>query len=157
TTGQERVHLHSQNAMEITAEGSRVDNTGGDFDFTVGKNRREDVEGYYEIDVGTDFNERVGGNRILELNGHYTLNISGCHVENADAIILKGDRLAYIEAPSITLRSGGNFIHVHQGGIDIVGTVVNINSGGSGKTIPQNAPEAVINGAAAGHHVKHGY
>ena len=34
---------------------------------------------------------------------------------------------------------------------------VNINSGGNGKIVPQNAPVATINGAAAGEHVKHGY
>lgn len=156
SAGNERVHLHAQRSMEITTEGSRIDGTGGDQDISVGRNRRDGVKGYYELVVGTDNNQQVGGTKRCGISGNFHVDVGGGHFERAAAYVLKAGANAIIEADSITLRAGGNFIHIGPDGIDILGSVVNINSGGTASVGTDAVPPAIV-GAAGGTHVPHGY
>ncbi len=60
-----------------------------------------------------------------------------------------GDKVVMEAGSSLTVKGPGGFMHIHSGGIDIVGKVVNINSGGSAgsgsgakPTEPKDAEEA---------------
>lgn len=157
SAGNERVHLHAQRAMEFTTEGGRIDSTGGDHDISVGRDRRDGVKASYELKIGTDHNQLVGGTKRVGVNGNYHVEIGGARFEKAgNGFSLQGGPNVIVEADLICLRAGGNFITISADGIDIVGTVVNINSGGTaGVALAPASPE--IAGAAGGSHVAHGY
>lgn len=157
--GEEYVHLHSQRDLEVSAEASRVDDTGGDLDVTVGGDRREAVKGYHELDVGSDCDEAVGGNKVVDIKGSHGLAVGGAMVctTGSHFVVQAGDHLLIESSASVSLRCGGNFINIHPGGIDILGSVVNINSGGNVGAYNDGPPSADIAGAGGGKHVRHGY
>jgi type VI secretion system secreted protein VgrG len=105
-------------------------------DFIVKKNKKElifiddhlHVKGdrYQKIDkstaitIGVDRDEKVGNKHALDAGKE---------------IHLKAGTKVVIEAGSrLTIKGSGGFLDIHPGGIDIVGTLVKINSGGSAGT-----------------------
>jgi type VI secretion system secreted protein VgrG len=74
--------------------------------------------------------EHVGANHALEAGGQL-------HIKAGATLVLEaGQRL--------TIKGPGGFIDIHPGGVDIVGTVVNINSGGAPGAGPGAHPEAPL-------------
>ena len=77
----------------------------------------EQVDNTVSLTVGHDQEEKVGNNYALAAGKQV-------HLAAGDTIV--------IEAKSrISIKGPGGFIDIHSGGIDIVGTLVKINSGGS--------------------------
>ncbi len=98
-------------------------------------NRMQHIDKTTSLTVGVDQHESIGRNHALEAGQEVHIK-AGAHV-----IVEAGARL--------TIRGPGGFVDIHSGGVDIVGKVVNINSGGSaGKgsgaspKLPADAQEA---------------
>jgi type VI secretion system secreted protein VgrG len=119
--------------------------------FIVKKNKKELIEmtdhlhvkgdRYQKIDkstsltVGTDQDEKVGGKHALEAGKEI-------HLKAGDKVVMEA-------GTSLTIKGPGGFVHIHSGGVDIVGSMVKINSGGSAgtgsgakPTAPKDAEEA---------------
>jgi hypothetical protein len=77
-----------------------------------------------------DCNQKIGGNWSLELVGDHACKIGGNHAEQCGGIYSVAAGCVVIEAKDITLKAGGNFIRIDGAGITILGTQVDINSGG---------------------------
>lgn len=98
--------------------------------------RFQKVDKSTSLTVGVDQDEKVGNKHALEAGKE---------------IHLKAGSNVVVEAgSSLTLKGPGGFVHIHSGGIDIVGTMVKINSGGSAgsgsgakPTEPKDAEEAL--------------
>jgi type VI secretion system secreted protein VgrG len=83
----------------------------------VEMDRMEKVDGTVSLTIGVDQQEKVGENHALEAGQQI-------HVKAGTTMVVEaGARL--------TLKGPGGFIDIHAAGIDIVGLVVKINSGGS--------------------------
>jgi type VI secretion system secreted protein VgrG len=97
--------------------------------------RMQKVDKSTSLTVGVDQDEKIG-------NKHA--------VEAGKEIHLKAGTKVVVEAGSqLTIKGAGGFIAIHPGGVDIVGTLVRINSGGSAATgsgakptAPKDAEEA---------------
>ena len=97
--------------------------------------RMEKIDGSTSLTVGSDQQEKIG-------NKHA--------VEAGNEIHLKAGSKVVLEAGSqLTIKGPGGHVTIHGGGIDIVGTLVKINSGGaaasgsgSSPTAPKDAEEA---------------
>lgn len=99
---------------KVTVEGKQAHKTSG--------NHISLVEGLYSLQVQGDMAQKICG-------------ALGVHVDGD--IVLESNR-------SITLRAGGAFIVLHAGGVDIAGSVINLNSGGCPATPVQTLiPEAL--------------
>ena len=96
----------------------------------VAGDRLQRIDRDTSLEVGQDRNERTGRDQALEVGR--TL-----HVKAGDTLVLEaGARL--------TVKGPGGFIDIHDGGVDIVGTTVRINSGGSaadGQGVKLGRPE----------------
>ena len=79
--------------------------------------RFQKIDGSTSLQVGADREEKVGGKHALSAGDEIHLQ-AGQHI-----VLDAGARL--------TISGPGGFIDIHSGGVDIVGTIVNINSGGS--------------------------
>jgi type VI secretion system secreted protein VgrG len=94
---------------KIKVEGDRHDKVVGDVNFKV--------DGNLSRDVGQKIQEKAGTNYALDAG---------------QEIHLKGGQKVIVEASTqISLKVGGNFVDIGMSGVSIVGTLVNINSGGS--------------------------
>jgi type VI secretion system secreted protein VgrG len=101
----------------------------------VAGDRFQKIDKSTSLTVGVDQDEKVGNKHALDAGKE---------------IHLKAGTKVVIEAGSqLTIKGAGGFLAIHPGGIDIVGTLVRINSGGSPAsgtgakpTAPKDAEEA---------------
>ncbi|MBI4703216.1 MAG: type VI secretion system tip protein VgrG [Deltaproteobacteria bacterium] len=80
-------------------------------------NRQQQIDKNTCLTVGADQQEKVGRNHALEAG---------------EEIHLKAGARVVLEAGTrLTIKGPGGFVDIHAGGVDISGTLVRINSGGS--------------------------
>ncbi|HEV7403999.1 MAG TPA: type VI secretion system tip protein TssI/VgrG [Chthoniobacteraceae bacterium] len=146
--GKEQIFVHGQKDMDtrlleknrewvgkskhlITIEDS-LEKVGRDKHETTTRHFTEEVkENHYET-IGGDSLTKVGGAFQVEVDGSIRVVAHGdaTHLTDGNLAVLTGGNVL-IQANSITLQAGGNFVKVDPSGVTIVGTIVLINSGGS--------------------------
>lgn len=125
------------------------DDDGGNVDILIAKDKKELVEGDNEYHLKGDLKEQIDGAASLTLTGDHKQKISGAvsldvtkdiarssgaNISEAasKALYLKGGTDVVIEAAStLTLKVGGNCVVIDSSGVSVVGTAINLNSGGS--------------------------
>jgi type VI secretion system secreted protein VgrG len=130
---EEWVSLHSQKYMEITAEQDMSEHYGRYLETVVDEDRYELIKGYHQSEVRLDDDEKVGGNKSRQIGGSFAVSVGGAHAESCGSYYLNAGKgeIVLESSSAITLKVGGSFVKVHGGGVDIMGSIVNINSGGS--------------------------
>jgi type VI secretion system secreted protein VgrG len=115
---------------------------------TVVKNQHLTVKESKRELIEKDDHLHVAGHQLQQIDGTVSIKIgSKGAIEGGEEVYLKAPKIV-IEASSMTLKGDGGFITFGSGGIDIVGTIVNINSGGGalggsgGPEAPKDAEEA---------------
>jgi type VI secretion system secreted protein VgrG len=106
---------------------------GGNVDLVVDKTVRASVGQECHVTIGSDRNEKVGGNQSLDVSSNHNEKVGQAYaLEAGQTVYIKGGTTVVIEAGTqLTLKVGGNFIAIGASDISIVGTMVNINSGGA--------------------------
>jgi type VI secretion system secreted protein VgrG len=123
--------------------------TGGDKHIQTKGNIYEKIGGNHEWTLTGDNTDQIKGNTCVTVNGDHKENVDGkvsltvgksleektgtkfAH-EAGQEIHLKAGMKIVIEAGmELTLKVGGNFIDISAAGISIVGTLINLNSGGA--------------------------
>jgi type VI secretion system secreted protein VgrG len=143
TDGKEEIYIHAQFNETILVENDRTETVGNDSHLTVGKDVLEEIGGKHHTAVGSDRNEDVGGSVSLNV-GTDILGKAGAKVayDAGKEIHLKaGTTLVLESGTSLSLKVGGNFISITPAGIDIKGTLVTVNTGGSAGTGSGASPE----------------
>ncbi len=132
TKDEEMVFVHSQLDLELTAERDCAEHYGNDLYTVIDRSRLELIRQYHQSEVKLDHDEKIHGNKSQIVKGAVAESF-GSHYEAAGSYYLTTDKGEVVieSASKITLKVGGNFVAIHGGGVDIVGSVVNINSGGS--------------------------
>lgn len=108
------------------------------------------ILGQQTVTIGAGLDLTVAGNQSEKVGGGLSQTVgkfdhkSGATyaVEAGTVIHLKAGASVVIEAPMVSLKSGGNFVTVHPGGVAISGTLVLINSGGAAGSGPGASPSA---------------
>ncbi len=120
--------------------------------FIVKKNKKELIEMADHLHVKGDRFQKIDKSTSLTVGTDQDEKVGGKHaLEAGKEIHLKAGTKVVMEAgSSLTIKGPGGFVHIHQGGVDIVGTMVKINSGGSAgtgsgakPTDPKDAEEAL--------------
>jgi type VI secretion system secreted protein VgrG len=101
---------------DVATLGTRRELIGGSLHLTIKGERRESVEGAQSSLVGGDRDEMIDGRYALETGG-------AVHIVAGGPIVL--------EAPDITLKGAGGFVHIGGGGVEIDGGEVLIKQGGA--------------------------
>ncbi|MFN0137604.1 MAG: type VI secretion system Vgr family protein, partial [Phycisphaerae bacterium] len=142
---EEQIFLHGQKDLHIRIKKDEFDFIGGKKHETIEGNQAKKIGGAEGRSVGGDLSVKVGGAHSMQVTGESGTHAAGNLTFGTDADLhlvgvnsgLFGDSLVAIDASSvvitadeITLACGGNFIKIDSGGVSIVGSAVNINSGG---------------------------
>ncbi len=120
---------------------------GGDLDLYVEGESKTTVDGTSNLHVQRDLLVKVDGNSGQDVGNDWLISAQDeAQVQSRTSwVILKAAEGVVIDAPTIRLfSSGSNFVKVDGSGVTIVGTMVNINSGGSARGAAQaDVPEVV--------------
>lgn len=138
--GDEQLLLFAQNELHLRARNSRLESTGGSRHATVAGDEFEWTKKNKHHRVGLDLLEVVGGNKESKVIGSELEWVYGSRWEQVLGKYALGAEAIRIESPSISFVCGANFIKIDSTGVTIVGTMVNINSGGS-VDAPEKMPE----------------
>jgi type VI secretion system secreted protein VgrG len=132
-TGDEEIFLHAQKDLE-----TRVLNDARE---VIGRDRHKMVERDAYENITGDSHRLVEGDSHGQVKGDRHETTDGATLEEVgSSASLKAGTTIVLEAGSqITLKVGGSFISIHGGGVDIVGPIINLNSGGSA-----GAPDAPV-------------
>ena len=138
--GMELVYVQAQRDMNQLVKRDEVERTlrnklstvVGDEDKVVKGSRRQLIEGAEHVHVKLDHNEKVDGSVSLTvaLNSNEKVGVNHAMEAGAQIHIKAGMTLVLEAGMQLTIKGPGGFIDIHPAGIDIVGNIVNINSGG---------------------------
>ncbi|WP_048795646.1 MULTISPECIES: type VI secretion system tip protein VgrG [Serratia] len=151
TAGSEEVLLHAQknmalrvlNSKDERVEYNRTSSIGNDEELVVANNRKVTVEGNQEQKITGNNLVKTEGNHGVQVKGDLAQKISGAFSTDSN-----GD-LTLQSASKLTLRVGSTFIVVHEGGVDVKGSTINLNSGGSPGDLLVPADPAILKAAAS--------
>jgi len=157
--GKELVYVQAERDLNKLVKNDEVERTqrnklttiNGTEDVVVKGVRKTLIESADHLHVKMDHNVAVDGSVSVTVKVDQQQKITGRHaVDAGQEIHLKAGMTLVLEAGMrLTIKGPGGFIDIHPAGIDIVGTIVNINSGGSAgsgggssPTTPLDATEA---------------
>jgi type VI secretion system secreted protein VgrG len=124
-------HVSVAKDEHVRIGGSERRTIGADGHFAIRGARHDDVGADLDVRVGGAQRSTVGGDLSFQVGGDLHARATGTHGLEAEAIHVRaGTRLVLEAGARLTLRGPGGFIDFYDGGIDIVGTLVRINSGG---------------------------
>ncbi len=147
--GSEQLFFHGQKDQDIRIRNDRREWIGNDRHLIVKRDKRELVERDKHVLIKRDLVSQydrdnhltINGKQAIKVAGSHSLEVSGDvsekfgknHAEEAGMEIhLKAGMKIVIEAGAqISLKVGSNFVDISPAGVTIVGTMVNINSGGA--------------------------
>ncbi len=139
-TGAERFYERAERdkATEVLRDeslsvgGKRSHGVNGDEDRAIGGAVREHIRGALHATVDGERRDRIGADHSAIVDGDHQSHIGGRWAVEADgAIHLRSGLAIVIEAPDITLKSGGAFLRV-AGGVTTTGGYSAIAPGGPG-------------------------
>ncbi|AKT41138.1 type VI secretion system Vgr family protein [Chondromyces crocatus] len=141
--GKDRRKLVKADEIEIT-QGAHQLVIGKSQDLVVKATQKEQIGGDAHLQVKGDRRRAVGGKDSLTVGGSRHVKVKKSHLLDAgDEIHLKAGTELVIEASrDLTLKGPGGFIRINAMGITIVGTLVNINSGGIAGMVSTASPDA---------------
>ena len=128
----------------LSVGGNRSQDIRGDEDRAIGGTVRECIGGDLHATVKGELRDRVDGACSVSIGGHKQEEIGGRWALAADgAIHLFSDSAIVIEAPDITLKSGGAFLRIGAGGVTTGAGYAEIHAGapGSGDGCATAPPE----------------
>jgi type VI secretion system secreted protein VgrG len=150
--GLELFYLQAQRNYDELIKNDETERTLGHHKKTVVKNqdivvkqsKRELIEANDQLHVNGNRAQKIDGTTSLTVGAEQHEKIGSLHaVEAGEEIHLKAGARVVIEAGArLTIKGPGGFVDIHSGGVDIVGNIVNINSGGSAGKGAGAAPEA---------------
>ncbi|MBY3347995.1 type VI secretion system Vgr family protein [Rhizobium laguerreae] len=119
-----------------------------DKDLEIGGSRRQAIKGSEHLSVIGARTSKVSGNDVLSVGSSYRVEAGMAqHFEAGASVYIKSGTSVVIESgATICLQAGGNFITISPAGIQIQGTMVMLNCGGSpltGSEVPSNEPDPV--------------
>ena len=156
--GKEQIFIHGEKDEDIRIKNDAREWIGNDRSMIVIQDLKEKIGRNEHLNVGQDHIEQVGRDHHLTISGKEAIKVTGSHSETVQSDVIEvyngnqstqvtgnvyiTGRQVVVEGMSgLTINVGSNFITIDSTGVTIVGTIVNINSGGMALT--GNAGNAV--------------
>ncbi len=145
----EQIFVHGEKDIDVRNKNDRREWVGNDEHYIVINDRRDHVKRdehltvdrhkYQEIKkerhtiIGAEENVEIGGSYSLKVGSGIEVKSTSHSHETSSTISFKAGATIVLDAPAgVTLKCGGSFVAVTPKGVDIVGPMVGLNSGGSG-------------------------
>ncbi|MBV7298183.1 type VI secretion system tip protein VgrG [Enterovibrio paralichthyis] len=132
-SGAEEIYLHAQKDMNLLVQNDRKDHIKHDVHLTVDNERFQHIKVDDHLTVDGNSMSHIKGDKTLVTDGSFHTKIAEALLNEAGSEIhLKSGHKSILEAyTEVTLKVGGNFVKIDPAGVHIVGSTININSGGS--------------------------
>lgn len=132
------------NDYHTDIKNDRKEKVGNDQHLHVVKDLKQKIDGDAHLQTGTDYMIKVGGQYSLKTTSDLAAESgAGVSFKASADVHIKGGANVTIEAGAmLTLKAGGSTIVLGPAGVSIVGTMVNVNSGGGGSGANPVAPSA---------------
>ena len=146
--GSEQVFVFGQKDEDIRIQNDAREWIGNDRSMIVIRDQMEKIGRDKHDNIVRDQSEKVGRDHHLDIEGKEAIKIVGSHSKTVtgdvievfqanqstqvtQAIYIKGMNIVIEAMTGMSLKVGGNFITIDSTGVTILGTMVNINSGGA--------------------------
>jgi type VI secretion system secreted protein VgrG len=146
--GSEQVFVFGQKDEDIRIQNDAREWIGNDRSLKVIRDQMENVGRDKHANVIRDHIEKAGRDHHLDIEGKEAIKIVGSHSKTVQgdvievfqgnqstqvtqSIYIKGMSIVIEAMTGMSLKVGGNFITIDSSGVTILGTMVNINSGGA--------------------------
>ncbi|MDW6020059.1 type VI secretion system tip protein TssI/VgrG [Vibrio plantisponsor] len=129
---QEKIYLHAQKDYEADVLNDHSTHIKHDKHLTVDNdqfsyiknNQHTTVNGERRLKVGKDFTQIIYGNHHHKVGSLYaTIAGSEIHLQSGSKIVIEA-------GAEITFKAAGSFVKIDASGVSIVGSAINLNSGG---------------------------
>jgi type VI secretion system secreted protein VgrG len=133
TKGSEQLFFHAEKDRETWIKNDTLTNVANDRHLKIGGNEFVEVDGARSDAVKGDRNAQVDGNVSLKVGQSLQEKVGTNYaIEAAANIHIKAGANVVIEAGAmLTLKVGGAFVVIDPMSVSVVGTPINLNSGGS--------------------------
>ena len=111
-------------------------NVAGDIFYTGGATLQLQLTKDFSAKVDGDLGAEVGGKTQIKSKGDVVIESS------PGKIMLKAPTIVIDATSALTLKVGGSLVNLSSGGVDIVGSMVKVNSGGGGGSASPAQPTA---------------
>ena len=144
TDGAEQIYLQAQNDCDKRVLNDDKTWIGNESHVYVKSDSYEAYDADRHIQTTGDHNEALKGKWSMDVTADVHLKSGKAFlVDGGDEVHLKASSKIVLESPTmISLVCGGNFISLGPAGIDIKGTLVNVNTGGSKGSGSAISPQA---------------
>jgi len=144
TDGAEQIYLQAQNDYDKRVLNDDKTWIGNESHVYVKSDSYEAYDADRHIQTTGDHNEALQGKWSMDVTADVHLKSGKAFlVDGGDEVHLKASSKIVLESPTmISLVCGGNFISLGPAGIDIKGTLVNVNSGGAKGSGSAISPQA---------------
>ncbi|XYI04262.1 type VI secretion system Vgr family protein [Sorangium sp. So ce1128] len=167
TTAGDRVEV-TEGARKQTVSQNRVSSATGTLSRLVKKDEITQIDADGVTKVDKDLHSIVCGDRreLVEMDEHVHVKKSRSESVGARSLLVggtdhekmggtfaleAGDEIRYAavaglvgEASAVTLKAGGNFVRIDSSGVTLLGTLVDINNGGSPGSAKASQPAAPV-------------
>lgn len=131
--GKEEIFLHAQKDMNQLVENDHKSHIKHDCHLDIGNERKIHIQANDNLTVEGEYRQHTTGKHTLSTDdGLHLKQGADMQVEAGKEIHLKAGNKLILEAGNeLTLKVGGSFIKIDASGVSQVGTIINLNSGGS--------------------------
>ncbi|MEK7407309.1 MAG: type VI secretion system tip protein TssI/VgrG, partial [Acidobacteriota bacterium] len=146
--GSEQVFIHGEKDLDIRVKNDRREWIGRDRHLIVKRDKVEQIERDEHAVIQRDRIEKIERDHYLTIEGKEAIKIDGSHSFKVDGNVieqfganhseqvtanyyLKGMNIVIEADVGLTIKVGGNFVTINPAGVQISGTMLMLNSGGS--------------------------
>ncbi|WP_348634643.1 type VI secretion system tip protein VgrG [Vibrio fluvialis] len=131
--GSEQVYLHAQKDFDGMIENDHTSVIQHDKHLTVENDRFTQIKNNQHLTVGGESRTKIALDQSIEIGGSLHQKVADKTIfDSGNEVHLKaGNKLVLDAGSELTIKAAGSFIKVDAGGVHVVGSAINLNSGGS--------------------------
>ncbi|WJG28183.1 type VI secretion system tip protein VgrG [Vibrio furnissii] len=131
--GSEQIYLHAQKDFDGLIENDHTSVIQHDKHLTVENDRFTQIKNNQHLTVGGESRTKIALDQSIEIGGSLHQKVADKTIfDSGNEVHLKaGNKLVLDAGSELTIKAAGSFIKVDAGGVHVVGSAINLNSGGS--------------------------
>ncbi|WJG24593.1 type VI secretion system Vgr family protein [Vibrio furnissii] len=131
--GSEHIYLHAQKDFDGLIENDHTSVIQHDKHLTVENDRFTQIKNNQHLTVGGESRTKIALDQSIEIGGSLHQKVADKTIfDSGNEVHLKaGNKLVLDAGSELTIKAAGSFIKVDAGGVHVVGSAINLNSGGS--------------------------
>ncbi|MBY8067298.1 type VI secretion system tip protein VgrG [Vibrio fluvialis] len=131
--GSEQIYLHAQKDFDGLIENDHTSVIQHNKHLTVENDRFTQIKNNQHLTVGGESRTKIALDQSIEIGGSLHQKVADKTIfDSGNEVHLKaGNKLVLDAGSELTIKAAGSFIKVDGGGVHVVGSAINLNSGGS--------------------------